>query len=90
LSLLGVDELGLTQPDRSILDTIITKYKGGPVGLNTIAASLSEEQATIEEYNEPYLIQSGLLERTSRGRTVTDAGYIHLSLKPPSKQERLL
>ncbi len=90
LTLLGIDSEGLTQADRSILETIITKYKGGPVGLNTIAASLSEEQATIEEFNEPYLIQCGMLERTSRGRAVTDKGYSHLGLKIPERQERFL
>ena len=81
LAMLGVDGLGLTQADRDILKTIITKFKGGPVGLNTIAAALSEEQATVEEVYEPYLIQLGLLERTPRGRTVTDKAYAHLGEK---------
>jgi Holliday junction DNA helicase RuvB len=81
LKLLGVDELGLYQSDRLLLDTIINKYGGGPVGLNTIAASLSEEQATIEEFHEPYLIQLGLIERTSRGRQVTELGYKHMNIK---------
>ncbi len=90
LAMLGVDELGLTGSDREILETIIKKFNGGPVGLNTIAASLSEEQATIEEFNEPYLIQIGLLERTSRGRVVTPHGYKHLGHKPPEKQDSLL
>jgi Holliday junction DNA helicase RuvB len=90
LKMLGIDAKGLTQADRSILEAIIKKYNGGPVGLNTIAASLSEEQATIEEYNEPYLIQVGMLERTPRGRTVTKAGYEHLGLKKPQEQEKLL
>lgn len=83
LSLLGIDNVGLTQSDRVILETIIHKFSGGPVGLNTLAAALSEEQATIEEYNEPYLIQTGFLERTPRGRTVTGHGYTHLGLTPP-------
>src|SRR3989338_2718843 len=78
LELLGVDEKGLAPSDRKILETIIEKFKGGPVGLNTLAAAISEEMATIEEYNEPYLLQIGFLERTPRGRTVTDAGYKHL------------
>jgi Holliday junction DNA helicase RuvB len=78
LNLLGVDDLGLYQSDRLILDTIINKYNGGPVGLNTIAAALSEEQATIEEYHEPYLIQLGLIERTARGRVVTPRGVAHI------------
>lgn len=83
LALLGIDPIGLTHSDKVILETIIHKFSGGPVGLNTLAAALSEEQATIEEYNEPYLIQTGLLERTPRGRTVTVHGYKHLGLTPP-------
>src|SRR3989339_1613669 len=77
LSLLGIDELGLNQIDRQILETIIEKFNGGPVGLNTIATALSEEDATIEDVNEPYLIQVGLLERTPRGRMVTKKAYEH-------------
>jgi len=79
LRLLGVDEMGLTQSDRSILETIIKKFKGGPVGLNTLSASLSEEEATVEEFNEPYLLQIGFIERTPRGRIVTDAAYKHIN-----------
>jgi Holliday junction DNA helicase RuvB len=71
LALLEIDELGLTALDRKILEVIIDKYKGGPVGLSTIAAALSEEVATVEEVNEPYLLQLGLIERTPRGRTAT-------------------
>lgn len=78
LSLLEIDELGLNSGDRRVLDIIITKFNGGPVGLKTIAAASSEEEATIEEVIEPYLIQLGLLERGSRGRTVTKKGYEHL------------
>ena len=78
LSMLGVDHIGLNNADREILKTIIDKFNGGPVGLNTIAAALSEEQATVEEVYEPYLIQLGLLERTSRGRIVTDKAKMHL------------
>ena len=81
LAMLGVDIIGLTGADRDILKTIIRKFGGGPVGLNTIAAALSEEQATIEEVYEPYLIQLGLLERTPRGRTATDKAYAHLGEK---------
>lgn len=84
LALLGVDEMGLTSADREILNTIINKFGGGPVGLNTIASSLSEEEATIEEFNEPYLMQIGFIDRTSRGRTVTSLGYKHLGLNPPT------
>lgn len=78
LALLEIDELGLSASDRRILDIIISKFNGGPVGLKTIAAATSEEEATIEEVIEPYLIQLGLLERGSRGRTVTKKGYEHL------------
>ncbi len=82
LKLLGIDEVGLSPSDRDILQTIIKKFSGGPVGLNTLAAAMSEEQATIEEFNEPYLIQLGFLDRTPRGRTVTASGYEHLGLTP--------
>lgn len=86
LSLLQIDEEGLTAADRTILDTIIHKFNGGPVGLNTLAAALGEEQATIEEFNEPYLMQLGFLERTPRGREVTKRGYKHLGLEKPDSQ----
>jgi holliday junction DNA helicase RuvB len=81
LKLLGIDEVGLTPADRDVLHTIINKFSGGPVGLNTLAAAMSEEQATIEEFNEPYLIQLGFLDRTPRGRVVTTSGYNHLGIK---------
>ncbi len=83
LKLLGIDEVGLTPADRDVLHTIINKFGGGPVGLNTLAAAMSEEQATIEEFNEPYLIQLGFLDRTPRGRVVTASGYDHLGIKSP-------
>ena len=82
LSLLQIDELGLNQTDRELLKIIIDKFNGGPVGLNTIAAATSEEQGTIEEVQEPYLLQLGLIERTPRGRIVTERAYKHLKLKP--------
>ena len=82
LKLLGIDNVGLSPADRDILHAIINKFAGGPVGLNTLAAALSEEQATIEEFNEPYLIQLGFLDRTPRGRTVTTSGYEHLGITP--------
>lgn len=85
LAMLGVDSLGLTGADRDILKTIINKFGGGPVGLNTISAALSEEQATVEEVYEPYLIQLGLLERTARGRIATDKAYSHLEIKGSAK-----
>ncbi len=87
LKMLGVDHLGLNAADRDILKVMINKFGGRPVGLNTIAAALSEEQATIEEVYEPYLIQLGLLERTPRGRIPTDKAYEHLEIKG---SERLL
>lgn len=79
LTLLGVDELGLHASDRALLTVLIEKFGGGPVGLNTLGAALSEEEATIEDVHEPYLIQLGLLERTPRGRRVTPKAYEHLN-----------
>lgn len=91
LTLLGVDELGLMQSDRTLLTTLIEKFGGGPVGLNTLAAALSEEQATIEEVHEPYLLQLGLLERTPRGRTATQKAFEHLKIKNNlTTQDKLL
>ncbi len=81
LEMLGIDTLGLSQLDRQILSTIIDKFKGGPVGLGTIAAALSEESSTLEEVNEPYLIQLGLIERTPRGRMATEKAFKHLKVK---------
>ena len=91
LKLLGVDELGLDEIDHKVLKTIIEKFGGGPVGLETIAASISEEADTIMDVYEPYLLQLGFLDRTSRGRVATRGAYEHLGLKyPDSPQERLL
>jgi Holliday junction DNA helicase RuvB len=90
LALLEIDEGGLNQTDRDILSVIIEKFGGGPVGLKTIAAALSEEEATIEEVNEPYLIQTGLLERTPRGRTATKKAFEHMGATPPASQSTLL
>lgn len=90
LSLLGIDELGLSESDRTVLSTIIEKFNGGPVGLNTLSAATSEEEATIEEVTEPYLIQRGLLERTSRGRTATKKAYEHLGYDFPEDKQRTL
>lgn len=89
LALLEVDEGGLNQIDRDILLLIIEKFGGGPVGLKTIAAALSEEDATIEEVHEPYLLQLGLIERTPRGRTVTSKGFEHVGHDAPSKSGTL-
>lgn len=89
--LLGIDEIGLSSPDRKLLETLANKFGGGPVGLGTIAASLSEEEATIEEFSEPYLLQIGFIERTPRGRILTRLAYEHLGLDmPEERQEKLL
>jgi holliday junction DNA helicase RuvB len=93
LGMLEIDEIGLEPLDRQLLETVILKFKGGPVGLDTIATSLAEEPETIEDVHEPYLIQIGFLARTSRGRVATELAYEHLGLKPPrpeSQQTRLL
>lgn len=80
LNMIGTDRVGLNKSDVDLLETIIKKYNGGPVGLSTIAASLSEDEATIEDFNEPYLIQLGFLNRTPRGRVVTELAYKHLNI----------
>ena len=77
--LLEIDTLGLTGPDRALLEAIIHKFGGGPVGLNTMAAATGEEMATIEDVLEPYLIRQGLIERTPRGRVATSTAYTHLN-----------
>lgn len=76
--LLDIDTIGLTRPDRAVLEAIINKFGGGPVGLNTIAAATGEEESTIEDVIEPYLIRQGLIERTPRGRVATPEAYKHL------------
>jgi holliday junction DNA helicase RuvB len=81
LDMIGTDSVGLNKSDIDILETIIHKYKGGPVGLGTIAASLSEDEATIEDFNEPYLIQLGFIDRTPRGRVATKQAYEHLGVE---------
>lgn len=81
LTLLGIDELGLSESDRGLLTTLIEKFDGSPVGLTTLAAATNEEEATIEDVIEPYLIQRGLLERTPRGRTATPKAYEHLGFE---------
>ena len=80
LNLLDIDVLGLDEVDRRVLETIIDKYNGGPVGLNTIAASISEESDTIMDVVEPYLLQLGLIDRTPQGRTATRKAYEHLGI----------
>jgi Holliday junction DNA helicase RuvB len=81
LNLLDVDRHGLDEIDRKIMLTILEKYRGGPVGLNTVAASISEESDTIEEVYEPYLIQLGFLNRTPRGRVATALAFDYFSVK---------
>lgn len=89
LAALNVDEGGLDEMDNRILSTIIHKFKGGPVGLTTIATAVGEESGTIEEVHEPFLIMEGYLQRTPRGREVTEKTYRHLGIVPPGR-ERLL
>jgi Holliday junction DNA helicase RuvB len=88
LALLDVDELGLDDLDRRVLRAIIEKFGGGPVGLETIAASISEEADTIEDVVEPYLLQLGFLDRTPRGRVATRRAYEHLGLAWPEPTEQ--
>jgi Holliday junction DNA helicase RuvB len=83
LAMLEVDDLGLDRLDRDILDAICAKFDGGPVGLSTLAVTVGEEQDTIEDVYEPYLLQCGLLKRTPRGRVATLRAYQHLGLEPP-------
>ena len=89
LALLGVDEKGLSGSDRKLLEMVIDKFGGGPVGLGTLAAALADEEATIEEYHEPYLMQIGFLERTARGRVATPLAHKHLGRKE-KQQAKLL
>lgn len=84
LDMLNVDEQGLDAVDRKILTTLIEKFDGGPVGLNTLAAAVAEEMETIETIYEPYLLQIGMIERTPRGRKITRTAMEHLKLKPKS------
>lgn len=90
LDLLEVDHQGLDRLDREILRTICEKFGGGPVGLSTLAAAVGEEQDTIEDVYEPYLLQRALIERTPRGRAATARAFAHLGLEPPSAQQSLI
>jgi len=91
LLMLDVDQLGLDEMDKKIMEVIIHKFKGGPVGINTLAVAVGEEGETIEEIYEPFLIQEGLLNRTPRGRTATELAYKHLGIKfDKDTQARLL
>ena len=87
LAKLGVDPLGLDDIDRRLLRSIIEKFSGGPVGLDTLAASISEEADTIMDVYEPFLLQLGFLDRTPRGRTATPRAYQHLGITPPQKDQ---
>lgn len=90
LQRLDIDEYGLDETDRKILTLIINKYHGGPVGLNTIAAAISEDQSTLEDVYEPYLLQLGFLARTPRGRVATEPAYTHLGIVMPEGHQRKL
>jgi holliday junction DNA helicase RuvB len=82
-----IDHRGLDELDKKILTTIINTYKGGPVGLNSIAVSVGEESGTIEDVYEPFLVQEGFIRRTSRGREATDLAYEHMNIKKPGKKK---
>lgn len=90
LEMLDIDHMGLDRADRRMLEAIIDNYDGGPVGVETIAALIADERTTIEDYFEPYLMQIGLLERTPRGRKVTQKAYKHLGKNKSSNQPTLL
>ncbi len=92
LAVFEVDEAGLDRVDRAILEAVVHKFDGGPVGLSTLAIAVSEEQQTVEDAYEPFLIQRGLLQRTPRGRVATVLTYRHLGLEAPqrSEQDKLL
>jgi Holliday junction DNA helicase RuvB len=85
LSMLNVDKHGFDQMDRRLIEAIVHKFDGGPVGLDSLAAAIGEERGTIEDVVEPYLIQQGFLMRTPRGRVATKAAYELCGLKPPAK-----
>lgn len=88
LAAMGVDELGLDELDRKYLRALVDFYDGGPAGINAIAASLGEDQGTLEDVVEPYLLKIGFVIRTQRGRQATDAAYRHLGLEPPPHRPR--
>lgn len=89
LEQLEVDRLGLSRMDRTLMKTIIHKFDGGPVGVDTLATAVSEESGTIEELHEPFLIQTGLLKRTNRGRVATKRAFEHLDVTPPESSRDL-
>jgi len=85
LEMLRIDEIGLDELDRALLDIIITKFGGGPVGLETLAAALSEEKDTITDVVEPFLLQRGFIQRTPQGRVATEGAYAHLGKDCPDR-----
>ena len=87
--MLEVDDNGFDEADRRLLRAIIDKFSGGPVGLNSIAAAISEEKEAIEDIYEPFLIQAGFLDRTPRGRVVTERTYKYFGLTAPDRNSRL-
>ena len=89
LAMLDVDPLGLDLMDRKLLEAVIQRFDGGPVGLDNVAAAIGEEPGTIEDVIEPYLIQQGYLQRTPRGRVATQAAYRHLGVVPASRPASL-
>jgi holliday junction DNA helicase RuvB len=89
LTLMEVDAQGFDEVDRKLLRTIIDKFGGGPVGVNSIAAAISEERDAIEDMYEPFLIQHGFLDRTPRGRVATTRAYEYFGLTPPRRDPRL-
>ena len=90
LNTLGIDKFGLDSMDRTILDTLIDKFKGGPVGLNSLAVAVSEDVSTIEDVYEPYLIKEGFIQRTNRGRIAQEKSYAHLGKTITKKQQQRL
>jgi holliday junction DNA helicase RuvB len=90
LELFEVDESGLDRLDRAVLDALCRRFGGGPVGISTLAVAVGEERETVEEVAEPFLVRSGLLARTPRGRVATRSAWEHLGLAPPSHAEPTL
>jgi Holliday junction DNA helicase RuvB len=90
LDLYEVDESGLDRLDRAVLDALCTKFGGGPVGVSTLAVAVGEERETVEEVAEPFLVRSGLLARTPRGRIATPAAWAHLGLSAPPPVDPVL
>ena len=87
LDLLDVDKEGLDQTDRNLLITMIERFQGGPVGLETLAATVGEDSGTIEDVYEPYLLKNGFIQRTPRGRIVTDSAYCHLGISRENEEK---